>query len=159
MPTAVHGRTPPVRQFRTYKVDCLRAFRRRRKGERLSCQSRGGQRAGCDVHSYSLVGIRGDCDFMLEDLYDLPCSRKCRRNSRDRPGTMTAPYSTCITKRSIYVDKHRTRARKDGVSKSSWKLGTCSSPPSSSPPGTTFRSTRGGDGQHIEIDTSTPPCA
>jgi chlorite dismutase len=62
------------------------------------------------VISYSLVGIRGDCDFMLWRIgYDL---LKLQEMSAQLLSTglgkyLTTPYSyLSMTKRSIYVDKH-----------------------------------------------------
>ena len=60
--------------------------------------------------SYSLVGIRGDCDFMLWRIgYD---ALKLQEMSAKLLATglgkyLTTPYSyLSMTKRSIYVDKH-----------------------------------------------------
>jgi chlorite dismutase len=62
------------------------------------------------VISYSLVGIRGDCDLMLWRIgYDL---LKLQEMSAQLLATelgkyLTTPYSyLSMTKRSIYVDKH-----------------------------------------------------
>ena len=62
------------------------------------------------VISYSLVGIRGDCDFMLWRIgYD---PLKLQEMSAELLSTglgkyLTTPYSyLSMTKRSIYVDKH-----------------------------------------------------
>jgi chlorite dismutase len=62
------------------------------------------------VIPYSLVGIRGDCDFMLWRItYDLPKFQEMTAKllATDLGHYLTAPYSyLSITKRSIYVDKH-----------------------------------------------------
>ena len=62
------------------------------------------------VIPYSLVGIRGDCDFMLWRItYDIP---KFQEMTAQLLATglgkyLTTPYSyLSLTKRSIYVDKH-----------------------------------------------------
>lgn len=62
------------------------------------------------VIPYSLVGIRGDCDFMLWRIsYDLP---KFQEMTAQLLATglgkyLATPYSyLSLTKRSIYVDKH-----------------------------------------------------
>jgi chlorite dismutase len=62
------------------------------------------------VVAYSLVGIRGDCDFMLWRIgYD---PLKLQEMSAQLLGTglgnyLTTPYSyLSMTKRSVYVDKH-----------------------------------------------------
>ena len=62
------------------------------------------------VTSYSLVGIRGDCDFMLWRIgYD---ALKLQEMSAQLLATglgnyLSTPYSyLSMTKRSIYVDKH-----------------------------------------------------
>jgi chlorite dismutase len=62
------------------------------------------------VISYSLVGIRGDCDFMLWRIgYD---PLKLQEMSAQLLATglgnyLTTPYSyLSMTKRSVYVDKH-----------------------------------------------------
>ena len=62
------------------------------------------------VIPYSLVGIRGDCDFMLWRIsYDLP---KFQEMTAQLLATglgkyLRTPYSyLSLTKRSIYVDKH-----------------------------------------------------
>ncbi len=63
------------------------------------------------LRSYSLVGIRGDCDFLLwgvsEDLEVFPALHAELLASA--LGTYaTLPYSyLSMTKRSMYVDKHR----------------------------------------------------
>ncbi|HEV2494397.1 MAG TPA: chlorite dismutase family protein [Terriglobia bacterium] len=61
--------------------------------------------------AYSLVGIRGDCDFMLWKIgYDLP---KFQKMTAELLATglgqyLTTPYSyLSMTKRSLYVRDHR----------------------------------------------------
>ncbi|MGA2630535.1 MAG: chlorite dismutase family protein [Terriglobia bacterium] len=99
--------------FAFYKVDP--AWRRLPEEERR----RGKQQFAAVVKSfesdmlvipYSLVGIRGDCDFMLWRItYDLP---KFQEMTARLLGTglgqyLSTPYSyLSLTKRSIYVDKH-----------------------------------------------------
>ena len=99
--------------FGFYKVDP--AWRRLPEEERR----RGKQQFATVVKSfesdmlvipYSLVGIRGDCDFMLWRItYDLP---KFQEMTARLLGTglgqyLSTPYSyLSLTKRSIYVDKH-----------------------------------------------------
>lgn len=62
------------------------------------------------VVPYSLVGMRGDCDFMLWRIsYDLPRFQEmtARLLETDLGKYLTTPYSLLsMTKRSIYVDKH-----------------------------------------------------
>ena len=62
------------------------------------------------VTSYSLVGIRGDCDFMLWRIgYDaLQLQEMSAKLLATGLGNyLTTPYSyLSMTKRSIYVDKH-----------------------------------------------------
>ncbi len=62
------------------------------------------------VISYSMVGIRGDCDFMLWRItYDLPKFQEMTAKllSTDLGKYLTTPYSfLSLTKRSVYVDKH-----------------------------------------------------
>jgi len=69
-----------------------------------------GERDGVLVRPYSLVGTRGDADFMLwlvsehiEDLHELSA-----RLNRTRLGAyLESPYSYfSMTKKSMYVDKH-----------------------------------------------------
>ncbi len=59
---------------------------------------------------YSLVGIRGDCDFMLWRItYDLPRFQEMAAQLLETGlgKYLTTPYSyLSLTKRSIYVDKH-----------------------------------------------------
>ena len=62
------------------------------------------------VVAYSLVGIRGDCDFMLWRIGNDPL--KLQEMSAQLLATelgkyLTTPYSyLSMTKRSVYVDKH-----------------------------------------------------
>jgi chlorite dismutase len=99
--------------FAFYKVDPV--------WRRLPAEER--QRGKCDfvevvksyeqdvlVVAYSLVGIRGDCDFMLWRIgYD---PLKLQEMSAQLLATglgnyLTTPYSyLSMTKRSVYVDKH-----------------------------------------------------
>ena len=62
------------------------------------------------VIPYSLVGIRGDCDFMLWRItYDLPRFQEMTAKllATDLGKYLTTPYSyLSMTKRSVYVDKH-----------------------------------------------------
>ena len=59
---------------------------------------------------YSLVGIRGDCDFLLWRIgYDLPTFQEmtARLLATSLGNYLTTPYSLlAMSKRSIYVDKH-----------------------------------------------------
>ncbi len=59
---------------------------------------------------YSLVGIRGDCDFLLWRIgYDLPKLQEMTAQllATDLGKYLTTPYSfLAMTKRSVYVDKH-----------------------------------------------------
>ena len=99
--------------FGFYKVDP--AWRRLSEEERR----RGKQQFAAVVKSfesdmlvipYSLVGIRGDCDFMLWRItYDLPRFQEmtARLLATGLGQYLTTPYSyLSLTKRSIYVDKH-----------------------------------------------------
>jgi chlorite dismutase len=60
---------------------------------------------------YSLVGVRGDCDFMLWRIgYELPEFQEmtARLLSTDLGKYLTTPYSyLSMTKRSIYVRQHQ----------------------------------------------------
>ena len=62
------------------------------------------------VVPYSLVGVRGDCDFMLWRIgYDLLKFQEmsARLLATDLGKYLTTPYSLLsMTKRSVYVDKH-----------------------------------------------------
>ena len=62
------------------------------------------------VTPYSLVGIRGDCDFMLWRIgYDALKLQEMSAQllSTDLGKYLTSPYSyLSMTKRSVYVDKH-----------------------------------------------------
>jgi chlorite dismutase len=99
--------------FAFYKVDAL--------WRRLPAEER--KRGKCEfievvktyeqdmlVLAYSLVGIRGDCDFMLWRIGDDPL--KFQEMSAQLLATelgkyLTTPYSYfSMTKRSVYVDKH-----------------------------------------------------
>ena len=99
--------------FGFYKVDP--AWRRLPEEERR----RGKQQFAAVVKSfesdmlvipYSLVGIRGDCDFMLWRIsYDLPKFQEmtARLLATGLGQYLSTPYSyLSLTKRSIYVDKH-----------------------------------------------------
>ena len=99
--------------FGFYKVDP--AWRRLAEEERR----RGKQQFAAVVKSfesdmlvipYSLVGIRGDCDFMLWRItYDLPKFQEmtARLLATGLGQYLSTPYSyLSLTKRSIYVDKH-----------------------------------------------------
>jgi chlorite dismutase len=63
------------------------------------------------VIPYSLVGIRGDCDFMLWRIsYDLPKFQEMTAQllSTDLGKYLTSPYSyLAMTKRSTYVREHK----------------------------------------------------
>jgi chlorite dismutase len=99
--------------FAFYKVDP--AWRRlpkeeRQKGKREFVEVMKRYEQDMLVVAYSLVGIRGDCDFMLWRIaYD---ALKLQEMSAQLLGTelgnyLTTPYSyLSMTKRSIYVDKH-----------------------------------------------------
>ena len=62
------------------------------------------------VTSYSLVGIRGDCDFMLWRIgYDVLKLQEMTAQllATELGKYLTTPYSfLSMTKRSVYVDKH-----------------------------------------------------
>ena len=62
------------------------------------------------VIPYSLVGIRGDCDFLLWRIgYDLLAFQTLTAKllETDLGKYLTTPYSyLAITRRSVYVDKH-----------------------------------------------------
>ncbi|HKS96451.1 MAG TPA: chlorite dismutase family protein [Terriglobia bacterium] len=68
--------------------------------------------------AYSLVGIRGDCDFMLWRIsYELPQLQKMTAEvlSTDLGKYLTTPYSyLAMTKRSTYVREHR-HAEQEGT--------------------------------------------
>ncbi len=70
------------------------------------------------VIPYSLVGIRGDCDFMLWRIsYELPKFQEMSAQllSTDLGKYLTTPYSyLSMTKRSIYVREH-THADQEGT--------------------------------------------
>jgi chlorite dismutase len=99
--------------FAFYKVDPVwrrlpAEERARGKCEFIEVVKRYGQ--DMLVISYSLVGIRGDCDFMLWRIgYD---PLKLQEMSAQLLATglgnyLTTPYSyLSMTKRSVYVDKH-----------------------------------------------------
>lgn len=99
--------------FGFYKVDP--AWRRlpeeeRRRGKQQFAMVVKSFESDMLVIPYSLVGIRGDCDFMLWRItYDLP---KFQEMTARLLGTglgqyLSTPYSyLSLTKRSIYVDKH-----------------------------------------------------
>lgn len=63
------------------------------------------------VIPYSLVGIRGDCDFMLWRIgYELLCFQEMTAKllSTDLGKYLTTPYSyLAMTRRSIYVREHK----------------------------------------------------
>jgi chlorite dismutase len=63
------------------------------------------------VIAYSLVGIRGDCDFMLWRIsYDLPKFQEMTAQllATDLGQYLTTPYSfLAMTRRSTYVREHR----------------------------------------------------
>lgn len=63
------------------------------------------------VIPYSLVGVRGDCDFMLWRIgYDLPKFQEMAADllATDLGKYLTSPYSyLAMTKRSTYVREHR----------------------------------------------------
>ncbi len=63
------------------------------------------------VIPYSLVGIRGDCDFMLWRIgFDLLKFQEMTAKllATDLGKYLTSPYSyLSMTKRSVYVDKHQ----------------------------------------------------
>jgi chlorite dismutase len=70
-----------------------------------------GQREGVLIRAYSLVGTRGDADFMLwlvservDDLHEF----SVRLNHTRLGAYLESPYSYfSMTKRSMYVDKHQ----------------------------------------------------
>jgi chlorite dismutase len=99
--------------FAFYKVDAL--WRRlsaeeRKRGKREFVEVVKTYEQDMLVVAYSLVGIRGDCDFMLWRIgYD---PLKFQEMSAQLLATelgkyLTTPYSFfSMTKRSVYVDKH-----------------------------------------------------
>jgi chlorite dismutase len=99
--------------FAFYKVDPL--WRRlpkeeRQRGKREFVEVVKSYEQDMLVVAYSLVGIRGDCDFMLWRIgYD---PLKLQEMSAELLTTelgkyLTTPYSyLSMTKRSVYVDKH-----------------------------------------------------
>ena len=107
---------PTKRQFVNfafYKIDpkwrlLPEADRARGKAEFIEAVER--LRETCLVVSYSLVGIRGDCDFMLWRIsYDLEDFQRMTRliNRTALAPYLTTPYSYLAqAKRSQYVDKH-----------------------------------------------------
>ena len=68
--------------------------------------------------AYSLIGVRGDCDFMLWRIgYDLLKFQEmsARLLATDLGKYLTTPYSfLSMTKRSVYADKH-THAGQEGT--------------------------------------------
>jgi len=111
--------TPPADErrqfvnFAFYKIDP--AWRRlpeeeRKKGKSEFLNVVRSNEKDVIVIPYCMVGIRGDCDFMLWRIsYDLPrfqeMSAQLLQTGLGR--YLTTPYSyLSITKRSIYVDKH-----------------------------------------------------
>jgi chlorite dismutase len=99
--------------FAFYKVDPLwrrLAKEERQKGKREFAEIVKGYAPEVQVTPYSLVGIRGDCDFMLWRIGYDPC--KLQEMSAELLTTglgryLATPYSYfSSTKRSIYVDKH-----------------------------------------------------
>ena len=68
--------------------------------------------------AYSLVGVRGDCDFMLWRIgYDLLKFQEMSAQmlATDLGKYLTTPYSyLSMTKRSVYVDQH-THAGQEGT--------------------------------------------
>jgi chlorite dismutase len=99
--------------FAFYKVDPVwrrLAKEERQKGKREFVEVVKGYEQEVLVIAYSLVGIRGDCDFMLWRIgYD---PLKLQEMSAQLLATelgkyLATPYSyLSMTKRSIYVDKH-----------------------------------------------------
>jgi chlorite dismutase len=99
--------------FAFYKVDA--PWRRlpaeeRKRGKREFVEVAKAYQHDMLVVAYSLVGIRGDCDFMLWRIgYD---PLKLQEMSAQLLATelgkyLTTPYSYfSMTKRSVYVDKH-----------------------------------------------------
>jgi len=99
--------------FAFYKVDP--AWRRlpaedRKRGKRQFSDVVKSYQPDMLVIPYSLVGIRGDCDFMLWRItYDLPKFQQMSAQllATDLGKYLSTPYSyLSLTKRSIYVDKH-----------------------------------------------------
>jgi chlorite dismutase len=99
--------------FAFYKVDPL--WRRlaeedRRRGKKQFIDVVKDYEPDMYVIAYSLVGIRGDCDFMLWRIGYDPLKFQemtARLLSTDLGKYLTTPYSYfSMTKRSIYVDKH-----------------------------------------------------
>jgi len=68
--------------------------------------------------AYSMIGVRGDCDFMLWRIgYDLLKFQEMMAKLLDTGlgNYLTTPYSfLSMTKRSVYVDKH-THAGQEGT--------------------------------------------
>ena len=111
-PAAAEERRQYV-NFAFYKVDP--AWRRlpeeeRRRGKQQFAEVVKSFESDMLVIPYSLIGIRGDCDFMLWRIsYDLPKFQEmtARLLATGLGQYLTTPYSyLSLTKRSIYVDKH-----------------------------------------------------
>ncbi len=99
--------------FAFYKVDP--AWRRlseaeRKKGKTEFAKVVEANEAEVMTIPYSMVGIRGDCDFMLWRIsYELPHFQEMTAQLLETGlgNYLTTPYSyLSLTKRSIYVDKH-----------------------------------------------------
>lgn len=100
--------------FAFYKIDP--AWRRlpeedRRRGKCQFIDVVKGYESEMLIIPYSLVGMRGDCDFMLWRIgYELPKLQEMTAKflATDLGKYLTTPYSyLSMTKRSTYVDKHQ----------------------------------------------------
>ena len=117
-PTAEQRRQ--VVTFVFYKVDP--AWRRlpqaeRAQGKQEFCQVVQDYAGGMTILSYSLVGIRGDCDFLLWRIgYELdPMQEMAARLLSTGLGSyLSTPYSfLAMTKKSIYLVGHEHEGQTD----------------------------------------------
>ena len=107
--------------FGFYKVDP--AWRRlpeedRKRGKRQFIDVVKSYEKDVMTIAYSMIGVRGDCDFMLWRIgFDLLKFQEmmARLLETDLGKYLTTPYSfLSMTKRSVYVDKH-THAGQEGT--------------------------------------------
>ena len=100
--------------FSFYRVDPAwrhLADGEKRKGKRAFLNVIEDYRKSVLIYSYSLIGIRPDCDFMLWRISEELESFQAMSSDLFRTGLgtyLTTPYSyLAMTKRSMYVDKHQ----------------------------------------------------
>jgi chlorite dismutase len=112
-PPAVDEQRRQYVNFAFYKVDP--AWRRlpaddRKRGKCQFIDVAASYKQDVIVIAYCLVGIRGDCDFMLWRIgYDLLKFQEMSAKLLETGlgNYLTTPYSyLAMTKRSVYVDKH-----------------------------------------------------